>query len=632
MRLRGTRIVGRGGAISATPTVADQSFDMGALTASGAGGWTPVNSGTAITSASITSGDASGHWTISSNGTLTPSAAGDAANMSSGTYTLVCSYNSGAVTATHTARCTGTDSNGVNLARSFSVKDATEMTTAAGNAVTSSASYPVFILARSGTYNLPSNTFQNRAFNANGCTLTRHQADSRASVYFTEPSSGSAAIEVNNTDNLTISGVKIALDGVSGVQNCIQYRNGSLNLTVTGCDIGRTTVLDKKVWTPSQPTTVNGIMGVAPVSDTLTVTNNYFHDLWNHIEMACSNALTITGNLFERSWEDSCQLGYSLSGVNPSIVFQDNTIIDTVVDTGAHCDLLQIIGNRRLFAASNPLVRAANVVTCTLSAASMATGMIIGSVVDVYVDGTSTFEGTFTLTGVAGAVLTWAQVGADETLVSPPGGRGVALSTDVDFSIDIQRNIFLQTNTFGNGAQCIFATEMTGGRAYTGIIRNNAISNGFYFQWGIQVQTVKNLEVSWNTVIREYFDATFDGPTVFLGSAGNFGGLVVQNNVTESALTITGAYTGSNNVEVGTLFSLIPFTTAFAGAAYMPLSRADVLSQMALKTGGPLDLTVKVGAVGNGYITWPATSPGGGGSFTPPSTGSPAVILTTTGN
>lgn len=66
-----------------TPTPTDAIF--GALTVSGAGG-------VAVTGTTISSGDASGHWTIT-GGYLVPSSAGDAANLSGGAYSLV--FNDG---------------------------------------------------------------------------------------------------------------------------------------------------------------------------------------------------------------------------------------------------------------------------------------------------------------------------------------------------------------------------------------------------------------------------------------------------------------------------------------------------------------------------------------------------------
>ncbi|MBL4888465.1 MAG: hypothetical protein JKX97_00415, partial [Candidatus Lindowbacteria bacterium] len=89
-------------AASGALNVANQAIDFGDKTANGSGLYTlEVIAGT-VTSAAITSGDASGHWTIATNGDLTPSAAGDTANLSLGPYSLACSYNSGADTATHT--------------------------------------------------------------------------------------------------------------------------------------------------------------------------------------------------------------------------------------------------------------------------------------------------------------------------------------------------------------------------------------------------------------------------------------------------------------------------------------------------------------------------------------------------
>lgn len=79
-----------------SPVVANQSARFGALTQAGRGDWVPVNTGGAITSASIDSGDPSGHFQISAAGHITPSTAGDTANLSGGTYTLGCTFTNAA--------------------------------------------------------------------------------------------------------------------------------------------------------------------------------------------------------------------------------------------------------------------------------------------------------------------------------------------------------------------------------------------------------------------------------------------------------------------------------------------------------------------------------------------------------
>ena len=79
----------------AAPSVADQALSFGALTKAGAGGVIPANTGGAITSASIDSGDASGHWQIASDGTIAPSSTGDSAELGSGPYALDCTFTNG---------------------------------------------------------------------------------------------------------------------------------------------------------------------------------------------------------------------------------------------------------------------------------------------------------------------------------------------------------------------------------------------------------------------------------------------------------------------------------------------------------------------------------------------------------
>lgn len=104
---RGRRIGGFGsseGSAPTAPAVANQPLAFGALTNSAAGGIAPTNTGGAITSASIDSGDASSHWQISSSGAITPTAAGDTADLSGGPYSLGCTFTNadGSDTATIT--------------------------------------------------------------------------------------------------------------------------------------------------------------------------------------------------------------------------------------------------------------------------------------------------------------------------------------------------------------------------------------------------------------------------------------------------------------------------------------------------------------------------------------------------
>ena len=77
------------------PIVANQALAFGALTLSGAGGIAPTNTGAAITSASIDSGNGLGHFGINPDGTIYVTADGDTANLSAGTYVFVCTFNSG---------------------------------------------------------------------------------------------------------------------------------------------------------------------------------------------------------------------------------------------------------------------------------------------------------------------------------------------------------------------------------------------------------------------------------------------------------------------------------------------------------------------------------------------------------
>jgi hypothetical protein len=608
------------------PIVADQTFDMGALTAAGAGAWTPTNTGTAITSASITSGDASGHWQISSAGVLSPSATGATADMSGGTYTLVCSYNGGADTATHTARCTGTDSNGINRATAYSVATAAEMNTAAGNAVTTSASTPTAILMRPGTYALASTVFNTRAFNStNRCVVTRHSTDSRSTVIISEPASGNAPLDIRDASNFTIDGLTVKCAGTGSVGRVIFFRDTCSNVTIKNCEISGLSTLAAIDYNGVRPDCPYGVQqgGGATITN-VTVQNNWFHDTNFGIELSNGGSTSITGNLFERNWEDFIKIGYN--SAKTTVTITDNVMIDPLSDgPSEHPDYIQYLGNNRQYRQSGgaALSRASNVVTAIMDGAAGATGISIGSTITTYTGAGSTFNGTFTVASVSGTTITWNQTAADETVNSSSALQyGLYLAGETDQAVDIQRNIIINSNLFADAPQGLFLSAMTGGLAYTGTIRNNVLVNGTLSSTGIRVQTARGMTVDHNTVIRSVGSSSDTGPTIMIGESYSAGTHTIANNCTEYAITGYGTNNLTNNVALGTNFATYALATAFDGPSFTLLTRADILSQLSLKAAGPLDLATNVGAVGNGYVTWATTSPGNDGSFTAPATAS----------
>lgn len=90
---------GGGGGSTSTFNVDNQTIAFGAFTLADAGGVAPTTTVGTITSASITSGNGSGHWQIASDGTITPTATGDTADLDEGPYTLGVSFNNGEDTA-----------------------------------------------------------------------------------------------------------------------------------------------------------------------------------------------------------------------------------------------------------------------------------------------------------------------------------------------------------------------------------------------------------------------------------------------------------------------------------------------------------------------------------------------------
>jgi len=146
-----------GGAPPSAPVISDQTIDYGKkyLTTSATtkryGAVTPTGSG--WTSLTVNSGNAAGDLEINTTtGVINASPNGRDTGMSGSPYTLNITFTNayGNTTVDITVRFTGTDSNGVNLANAWSVKDVTEFGAVAQSAA---LTYGDTIYLRSGDYN-----------------------------------------------------------------------------------------------------------------------------------------------------------------------------------------------------------------------------------------------------------------------------------------------------------------------------------------------------------------------------------------------------------------------------------------------------------------------------------------------
>ncbi len=195
-----------------TLAVSNQAFGFGALTLANAGGVTPSATGGTITSASISSGDSSNHWTIGSDGTFVPSSTGDSANLSGSPYTLVCSYNGGAATATHTITAT---------ANAYSVLSTAELIAAVADAAANHASTDTTVKVRdnvniqgdgSNNINLNGYVFSGTIVDANaGANEGAYSRSATASF-----TGGSCKITADTAYSPQISG-KMIVQGTDGL-------------------------------------------------------------------------------------------------------------------------------------------------------------------------------------------------------------------------------------------------------------------------------------------------------------------------------------------------------------------------------------------------------------------------------
>ena len=618
------------------PIVANQTFDMGALTAAGAGGWTPTNSGAAITSASITSGDASGHWQISSAGVLSPSATGATADMSGGTYTLVCSYNGGAVTATHTARCSGTDADGYDRATSYSVATTAELNSAVTAIGTASSGARQILLRFGGDYTSKI-TISSKAF-TNRVTLKAHGNEALPHIR----NLTQTALNINTSDNVRLQRLKISVPSSTAVsgQSIVFIQNTCNNFEA----------ISNEIYTEDTNLDYARAIYFANATGCLNakINNNYMYRFDSGVvNLGANGDVEVCGNIFDLYKADACQAS-PVAGMT-SFKFNDNFLGDSVAADPAHGDGLQFFTtaatkgdwtgiqvNRNIILDNQPDTPAQGLF---VTAGGWVKTALIANV------NTGTDSVTFTNHQIADGAKVYVKLRTASALPSP-------LVAGTIYYIKVVDANTIQFSLTDGGAAIDLTTTGTGTNfdiigAYTcsgESIGNIILVDGFASN-SIHVYNAKDWTAE-NNVVGFPANGTTGQGGIALAVGVDGGGNVIRYNVTCSTPT-TGAFpsngtTISDNIVLGTLAGTIPLADVFVGPVsantISATTRAEALSRWAVADPGdamPPAVTVPTGAAGTGRINYATTSPGNDGSLNtpwPPSTGSPAVVLTTTGN
>lgn len=173
--------------------------------------------------------------------------------------------------------------------------------------------------------------------------------------------------------------------------------------------------------------------------------------------------------------------------------------------------------------------------------------------------------------------------------------------------IRIARNIIIAKLT-DRSNQCIFFDDI-GSNFYSGVqILGNLIVNVGSLTTGIRIQQAKDCIVKGNTVV-SHLGTTAFGPGIEVGGETTSGTHTVEDNAVDQ-INVAGPQTNvANNVILGVGGANVSYALAFKGSTFDPANRTEVLSEFAMKVGGPLDLPTNVGAISSGYEIFPSSSP-----------------------
>ena len=179
-----------------------------------------------------------------------------------------------------------------------------------------------------------------------------------------------------------------------------------------------------------------------------------------------------------------------------------------------------------------------------------------------------------------------------------------------DWILEIIGNVMFPGNARCQDPQCIFMDDQhivgDATHFYTATVKGNVcVTNAGRT---LAVVQAKNSTVIGNTVIHANNTATV-GARIDIGTGtgsypnGNGGGNVAKNNVCH---TLNGTLTESNNSEYGA-YTTAALEARFDGPAFTGLyTKANVLDALNMLTGGLLDQTIDIGAIGSGYVDYNA--------------------------
>lgn len=523
-------VLAAAGFTGGTPVPAEVTF--GALTIAGHGG-------VAVTGASISSGDPSGHWTITS-GFLVPSAAGDTANLSGGPYSLV--FNDGSTLTVNIA------------ANEWDVRQTSEWNT---------------VIVQSAA---------------------------------------------------TLSGKKIAIrpgetivTGVDGVVARLR-RNDYGGLEIYCREVGQYATFDKMRLRGTRNVTLRRLKSTAVAEQKILITGE-----------AANNASGLT--------IDQCWLSGVVADANGNYTTSTNYPnfgIDMLTTGGS---AINSVGS--LTITNNIIEWCGSGINIKVSNGASATSTITGNLVRYFYDDGIAVSGAGNATGETGydCVSTvrdnvvYGTIGLSTDSANPHTDAYRFIATNLmttDWTIYFDRNLFFPGNARGGYAtQGLLASDF----------KQSGVDSGFFFKgtaignvivtrdstWGIAVENAKDFVALNNTVIKAGGGGSSPQVNIAVGAgssnATTSGTHRLERNIADAYQT-GGSPTLTDNVTSGLGGATLAYSGTFDGPTFDPATRAELLTQLSRKAGGPADLggTYDAGAIGSGAVVFPSASPGSGGT------------------
>lgn len=610
-----------GEAVPAAPIVVeDQAMTFGALTLEGAGGIAPTATRT-IASATIDSGDTSGHWQIASDGTLSPSAVG--AGALSGPYTLDCTLtDSSGNTATPTLTVTAE-------ADTYSIADETELAAviALGVATVSGKT----VKGRGGDYGWINTTLNNRAFTAL-TTLASHDNANRLRFVLDRSIHVGELRAPTNLRWYQID-LYIPFDPDNAAHNAngagCTLKDNINNFIVDDCDLySNLKELVVARGYPSVDWTWRGLFGMegnTRVTGLYRIANSRVH--------GCRRLLNVPG------------------GPSSTFEFERNEVYDVGVD-GMVVSMQQnnlkvnfndfhspLIGSAGRFTVSSVDVAANRMTT------SEAHGWV-GSVVINILPQTAQIPGglaamtDYTCTVIDSNTVEFPQDITDE-------GSGVVIWQEPDHgdwiqfiptapvtNFEILGNCLLAARSddipTDDNHQGIFMEDINVDDTDASHYENGVIGGNLIYTrsaHGISLYNAINCKIIGNTAVGPAGAESL--PMVKIAkhypSGTGHSNLIADNIAADVAANVDVVTTIQNNIEV----LQADYAAHFAGASFAPTTIAQLRAAFAIKAGGAADVaSPKIGAAGSGYVDYDAyTFEHPSELWTPPASGFTAVTF-----